>query len=177
MFIKGEKVVLRAIEKKDLEFLREMINDPEMEKAVVGWSFPVSEHEQVIWYEKQILNKSSIKFIIEADGKNIGLATIDEIDWKNRKALHGIKLYGKDIKGRGYGTEVVNLIMKYAFEELQLNRLYGSILEYNEASIKLYKKCGWTIEGTSRKSIFKNNRYHDELQLGILKEDYINAKG
>jgi len=63
--------------------------------------------------------------------------------------------------------------MKYAFEELQLNRLEGSIIEYNEASKKLYcNKCGWKIEGTKRKAVFKGNQYHDELIVAILREEY-----
>ena len=60
MNLKGKKVFLRAIEKEDLEFLREMINDPEMEKNVGGWSFPISKYEQEKWYENQIFNNNNI---------------------------------------------------------------------------------------------------------------------
>ncbi len=172
MNIKGKKVFLRALEIEDMEFLRAMINDGEMEHNVIGWSFPVSKYEQQKWYENTIQNKNNIRFIIEAEGKSIGLATLTNIDWKNRKASHGIKLFSDDIKCKGYGTDTVMTIMKYAFEELQLNRLYSTILEFNEASRKLYKKCGWTEEGIIRKSIFKNNNYHNEIVIGILREEY-----
>ena len=57
MNLKGEKVFLRAIEKEDMEFLREMINNPELERNVVGWSFPISKYEQERWFESQIQNK------------------------------------------------------------------------------------------------------------------------
>ena len=46
MNIKGKIVTLRAVELEDMELLRGMLNDPEMEKAVVGWSFPVSKYSQ-----------------------------------------------------------------------------------------------------------------------------------
>ena len=141
MNIKGKKVFLRAMELEDMDFLREMINDEEMEHNVIGWSFPVSKYEQQKWFESTIQNKTNIRFIVEAEGNSIGLATLTSIDWKNRKACHGIKLFGNNIKGKGYGTDTVITIMKYAFEELQLNRLYSTILEFNEASRKLYKKC------------------------------------
>ena len=76
-----------------------------------------------------------------------------------------------------YGKDVVFTIMKYAFEELQLNRLDGTILESNVASQKLYiDKCGWTVEGVRRNYIFKNNMYHNQLVLGILREEYFNLK-
>lgn len=172
MNIRGKKVLLRAIELEDMEFLRNMINDEEMEHNVIGWSFPVSRYEQQKWFENTIQNKNNLRFIIEAEGKSIGLATLTSIDWKNRKACHGVKLFSDNIKGKGYGTDAVITIMKYAFEELQLNRLYSTILEYNEPSRKLYKKCGWVEEGIIRKSIFKKNMYHNEIMIGILKEDY-----
>ena len=172
MNLKGNKVVLRALELEDMEFLREMINDAEMERNVVGWSFPVSKYEQQKWYETQMKNKLNIRFVIEANGNAIGLATLTNIDWKNRKACHGVKLLGDNVKGKGYGTDAVTTIMKYAFEELQLNRLYSTILEYNIASRKLYKKCGWKEEGISRKSVFKKDKYNDEILIGVLKEDY-----
>lgn len=176
MNVKGKKVLLRAMELEDMEFLRNMINDEDMEHNVIGWSFPVSRYEQQKWFENTIQNKNNIRFIVETEGKSIGLATLTSIDWKNRKACHGIKLFSDNIKGKGYGTDTVMTIMKYAFEELQLNRLYGSILEYNTASRRLYEKCGWKEEGIERKSIFKNNQYHDEIVLGVLKEDYEEKK-
>ena len=82
MILKGEKVILRAIEREDQEFLKEMINNPELEKLVVGWSFPVSLEMQMQWYEKQRNDLQNLKYIIEADGQKIGLAILKNIDWK-----------------------------------------------------------------------------------------------
>ena len=147
-----------------------------MESNVIGWSFPTSKLEQEKWYENQVLDKRNIRLIIEFNSKAVGIATLTDIDWKNRKAVHGIKLYGEDIKGKGIGTDVVRTIMKYAFEELQLNRLYGSIMKHNIPSQKLYYKCGWSEEGILRQSIFKNNHYIDEIEVGILREDYERLK-
>ena len=64
----------------------------------------------------------------------------------------------------------------YAFEQLQLNRLDGSYLIYNETSQKLYEKCGAKVEGLKRKAIFKDGRYWDQQISGVLKEDYLEAK-
>ncbi len=176
MNLKGKKILLRAIEKEDIEFLRTMINDETMERQVGGWSFPISKYEQDKWFESQINNTDSIRCIIELEGSPIGLETLTDIDWKNRKACHGIKLYNEKIRGKGYGTDTLKTIMKYAFEELQLNKLYTTILEHNEVSIKLHKKCGWEIEGTLKESVFKNNRYIDEVQIAILKKQYEEIK-
>jgi RimJ/RimL family protein N-acetyltransferase len=174
MNIKGKIVTLRAIEKDDLDLMKDMLNDEEIENLVVGWAFPVSKYQQNQWYESNINNSMNQRFIIEtsADGA-VGLATLTEIDWKNRKASHGIKLANSKFRTKGIGTDTVMTIMKYAFDELQLNRLEGSILKYNEGSRRLYcDKCGWIVEGTQRKCIYKNGSYHDLSIVGILHEDY-----
>lgn len=174
MNIKGRIVTLRAIEKHDMELLKEMINDKEIEKLVVGWAFPVSSYQQNLWFDSNINDNTNLRFMIETpeDG-TVGMATLTNIDWKNRNASHGIKLANRKNRAKGIGTDAVMALMRYAFDELQLNRLDGSILNYNEASKGLYcKKCGWSIEGTYRKYIFKQGEYHDLLIVGILNEDY-----
>ena len=67
-------------------------------------------------------------------------------------------------------------VCKVGIPKLQLNRLYGSILDYNIASQKLYKKCGWQVEGNYRQSVFKNNAYHDEMPVAILRGEYFEWK-
>lgn len=173
MNIKGKVVTLRAIEIEDLEMMREMLNDPEIESLVVGWAFPVSKYQQQQWYEDNINDNNNQRFIIETEEDGpIGIATLLNIDWKNRKAAHGIKLSNKERRSKGIGTDTVMAIMKYAFDELQLNRLDGSWFDDNIASKKLYFKCGWSVEGTIRKCIFKNGEFRDLDIVGILKEDY-----
>ena len=176
MNIYGNKVILRALEPGDMPCLREMINDPEMERMVIGWSFPVSEKQQLDWYNRVISDDKNFRFAIMYEGKFVGVSTLTRIDWKNRSADHGIKLCNDVPKKIGIGTDGVYATMRYAFEELQLNRLYSSILEYNIASQKLYAKCGWKVEGNSRRSIFKNNAYHDELAIAILRDEYFEWK-
>lgn len=173
MNIKGKFVTLRAIEKEDLDLMREMLNNPEIENLVVGWAFPVSKYQQEQWFEKSINDKNNFRFIIETemDGA-LGIATLTNIDWKNRRATHGIKLANIEKRTKGIGTDTVMAIMKYAFDELQLNRLDGSWFDDNTASKNLYQKCGWKVEGRIRSCIYKNGKYRDLDVVGILKDEY-----
>lgn len=172
MNIYGKKVVLRAMEPSDCELVREMFNDPEIERLVVGWSFPLSQYSQVKWYEEHY-GDGDFRFIIETkeDGA-VGVATLLDIDWKNRMAQHGIKLAKKDIRGKGIGTDAVMAIMRYAFDELGLNRLNGAWFPDNLPSRNMYMKCGWKEEGVRRNYIYKNGKYHDLVETGILAEEY-----
>jgi RimJ/RimL family protein N-acetyltransferase len=175
MNIRGKIVTLRAMDIEDQELLRDMVNDPEIEKMVGGYSYPISKEQQLNWFKANSNNQNNLRLIIETEEDGaIGFANIVNIDWKNRSAFHGIKIANKKFRSRGIGTDTVMAVMKYAFEELHLNRLDGSIIKYNEASRKLYcDKCGWVVEGVKRKSAFKMNEYHDELLVGILREEYL----
>ena len=77
-------------------------------------------------------------------------------------------------KGKGVGTDAVMTLMKFAFEELNLNRLDGSWMEDNIASEKLYLKCGWKVEGIKENAIFRNGKYHNLKITGITQQDYFN---
>lgn len=177
MNLYGEKVLLRAMEPEDMEMYREMVNDPEIERMVGGWSFPVSSVEQRQWYERVVTDKRNLRFTIELPGDGaVGMVNMVDIDWRNRSAFHGIKLRSGAPKGRGIGTDAVMTLMCYAFDELQLVRLDGSWAEYNESSIALYKKCGWAVEGIKKKAIFQGGRYHALLIGGILAGEYREAR-
>lgn len=174
MNIRGRHVTLRAIEREDLELLRAMFNDEAIEQLVVGWAFPLARQQQEDWYDQNIGNTSSLRLIIETDaGDAVGVIMLKDIDWKNRRATHGIKLARASDRARGIGTDALRAIMRYAFNELQLHRLDSVILEGNEPSYHLHcAKCGWTPEGRQRQAIYKNGRYHDLLLIGILADDY-----
>lgn len=175
MNLKGKVVHLRAIEENDQELLLSMINDAQIEKMVGGYSFPTSLKQQMQWFNTVSNDSNNIRLIIETEKDGaIGFANIVNIDWKNRTAFHGIKIASREFLSKGIGTDTVMTIMRYAFEELNLNRLEGTILEYNKPSQGLYiNKCGWVVEGKKRNSVFKNNQYNDEILVSILKEEYL----
>ena len=173
MNIKGKFVTLRAIEESDMELLKEMLNDPDIEDHVVGWAFPVSLYTQKQWYLGSINDSKNQRFVIETqeDGA-VGLATLTSIDWKNRTATHGIKLAKRENRTKGIGTDTVMAIMRYAFDQLQFHRLDGSWFESNVGSVKLYTKCGWKQEGIKREAVYKSGHYRDLTIAGILSTEY-----
>lgn len=173
MNIKGKFVTLRQMSRDDMQFICDMFNDPDLEDLVVGWAFPLSIEQQQQWYEKNINDNQNFRFVIETpeDGA-VGIATLTGIDWKNRRATHGIKLANKERRTRGIGTDSVMAIMRYAFDELGFRRLDGSWFDSNEASKALYIKCGWKAEGVKREYIYKRGQWRDLTIVGILESDY-----
>lgn len=173
MNIQGKKVSLRAISHADLPMICELFNDPNIEDSVVGWAFPISIEQQEQWYNSHLTDTKNLRFVVETiDDGAIGIATLTDIDWKNKNATHGIKLLNKPRHTSGVGIDTVMAIMRYAFDELGLHRLNGAWFNSNEPSKKLYTHCGWKVEGVQRESVYKHGNFRDLTMVGILESDY-----
>lgn len=170
LLIDGD-LVLRAIEHKDATLLKEMINNPEIEKMVIGWSLPVSEQKQIEWINS--LRADDIKYIIEIKGIAIGMSSITGLDFKNSVANLNIKIKNDEYKGKGIGTRTIKLLIKFCFDELNLHCLTANILEYNILSQKLFEKCGFKKDGVLRSRVYKRGKYHDVYAYSLLRSDLI----
>ncbi len=178
MNIVGENITLRAIEMADLPLLQSWSNNPEIQYWLGGWHTPSSAIVMENWFKRITADNDNIRFAIEhADFGLIGTANLVNINWKDKNAVHGMLLGDPNLRGKGIGFEVVNLVMQFAFEELGLNRLDTTIIEYNESSKKLYiEKCGWKLEGVAREWYFRKDKFWDKLLIGITKKDYFEKR-
>lgn len=173
MNIYGKNVVLRAIEMEDSELIKDMFNDPEIENLVGGWAFPLSMREQERWMELHNNDQGAVRLVIDTkeDG-TIGVLTLTDIDWKNRRAAIGVKIASNKNRSKGYGTDAIMAILRYAFDELGFHRLDASRLSINQGSARTLAKCGFVEEGVKRDYIYKGGQYRDLVEEGILAEEY-----
>lgn len=174
MNIKGNKIILRAIEEDDLPLLHKWANDPETQDIMGNIHFPSSFEFQKNWYKGLQGDNLNQRFAIDTTEMGIiGLSSLIQIDWRNNHAWHGIVLGDKDIRGKGYGIDAVMATMRYAFDEMHLERLDGSIIEYNKVSYSFYcGKLGWKEEGIRRNYYYRKGRYWDQIIVGITRQDY-----
>lgn len=170
MILQDDVVLLRAIEEKDAEVLMDLINDPEIENSVYGWSYPVSLSEQKKWIAN-LSNGSSVRYAIDYDQQTVGMAIISSVDMKNRSANMNIKLV-KAARGKGIATHAVALMVRYCFEELNLHCLTANVIERNIGSRKLWEKFGFLQDGLLRDRVFKNGQYHNVVSFSLLKEEF-----
>jgi RimJ/RimL family protein N-acetyltransferase len=170
MTIIGNKTVMRALEIDDCQMLLELINDPETEYLLGGWSFPVSYQMQVDWLSGLSNDKETLRCVIESkdDKTAIGTVILSSIDYKNGSAEIQIKISDKGQRGKGYGSDAIYAIIKYGFEELRLNCIYARVSNHNVASKNLFVKCGFKQEGLLRQRLFKRGQYIDIVVLSIL---------
>lgn len=174
MNIQGRKVLLRAIEREDLSQLQRWANDPEVQRLLGGWHFPTSQRDQQAWFESLNCQSLNQRFAVEApDGTLVGTANLVAIDWKNRNAFHGVLIGERACRGKGYGVDTIMAMMRYAFDELGMQRLDTDIIEYNTPSLKAHvERCGWQVEGRKEQAYFRGGRYWDKFVLGITSARY-----
>jgi RimJ/RimL family protein N-acetyltransferase len=174
MHILGQHVMLRAIEEGDLERFHDWGNDPELWRQLGGWHFPVSRASTRAWFDKLQNDPTNLRLAVDTQEFGVvGLANLLDIDWKNRHAFHGMMLGNPAARGKGIGLDAVMALMRYAFDELGLFRLDGSMIEYNAASLRLYcGKCGWKEEGRQRGWYYRGARRWDKILVGVTAEDY-----
>ena len=174
MNIHGKHVIMRAIEREDLPLLQRWSNEPDIQYQLGGWHFPSSGMTMERWFESLQSNELNQRFAIETKEHGlIGSANLVNINWKDRNAFHGMLLGNKDIRGKGYATDTVMAIMRYAFKELGLERLDTTIIEYNTKSLRLYlERCGWKEEGRKKNWYWRKNRFWEKIIVGINRDDY-----
>ena len=171
--LKGKKCVLRPLNLEDTKTLSEIANDIEV-RDYLSNVFPYTE----IMEENFIKSLSSQKvptdivFGIEVGGKLIGGVGIHRINWTSRNGYLGIAIFDKSFWNKGIGTEATMLMIKYAFEYLNLHKILLEVYEYNKRAIRVYEKLGFKREGVLRKNHYLKGKYHDVIVMGILQEEY-----
>lgn len=171
----GEKVRLREYREEDIEMALLYINDPEI-KALLnpGVPYPLTLEDEYKWFQNLSAFNDLYNFAIETieDEKYIGGCGINNLDWKNSIATVGIFIGDKNYWGKGYGTDAMQVLMRFIFEQMNINKIKLHVYSFNERAIKSYKKCGFSAEGVLRQEIYRNGEYHDEYIMGILREEY-----
>lgn len=171
----GERVRLRAAERDDLPTFVRWFNDPEvLHFLMMHDRMSLAKEER--WFENLLSESDIFFFVVEAleDRKvtPIGTLGLHRVDWKNSNTEFGISIGEKAYWGQGYGTEATRLVLRYAFHELNLKRVYMDVYDFNTRAIRSYEKAGFTHEGTKRQALFRDGRYHDVHVMGMLREEF-----
>lgn len=176
MIIDAHSVILRAVEERDLPLLQDMINDPTIERMTGGFCFPVSSDRQKRWFDSYDQQKDLRCMIEIKGGAVIGMIMLTDIDWKNRIAqLHQKIKAPIEARKDGDVYDAMMGFLNYAFNELDMQCIYGTVLEYNLLSRKLARRCGLKEEGILRSRIFKNGKRHNLIANSIIREDFDEA--
>jgi RimJ/RimL family protein N-acetyltransferase len=173
--LKGQKVILRAVTRDDLERLCEFNNDVDVEVAGGGDPpMPQSLARLHAEYDANVSKggRDGPSFAIEADGQCIGQCALFQFDDVAQTCALGITIGDKDYWGRGYGRDALRLLLDYAFRLRNVRRVYLTVNSTNERAIRAYYACGFVEEGRLRKHVWSDGQYIDLVQMGILRDEW-----
>jgi RimJ/RimL family protein N-acetyltransferase len=177
--IEGTRVRLRSFELSDLDEIMKHWNKMELRNFIGSADMgPVSrsEEEEFIrntWKQRQ--ERKAFIFAIETKTENklIGGTSLFKINWTSRSTEVGIAIYNPEYWGKGYGQEAMNLILGFAFRNLNLNRVELYPFDFNKRAQKCYLKVGFKEVGRRRKVRFIDGEYHDDILMDILKDEWL----
>jgi RimJ/RimL family protein N-acetyltransferase len=172
--ITGEKIYLRSFEKNDMKLICKWHNDDEI-MTLFALSEKKPEGFWFNWFEKIEKDPSIIYFglVKKSDDKLIGYVHLEGISWQHKLCRDiGILIGEKDEWSKGFGTEGMNLMIRYAFKDLGLHRLELMTFPFNKRGLAVWKKCGFTKEGIMRNARFVNGKWQDVIFMSLLEDEY-----
>jgi RimJ/RimL family protein N-acetyltransferase len=174
--LEGELVRLRALEPEDLERCYRWLNDPEVTRFIEGGRYPPSMVQEREWLDNAVRNRSGFANVLLAmetkDGVHIGNIGLHEGSPEHRRAKLGIITGDKDYWSKGYGTDAIRRLLRFAFEQMNLNRVELGTFDFNERAQACYRKCGFVEEGRRRQDRYIDGAYHDLIIMGILRSEW-----
>lgn len=185
LFIEGDRIDLRTVEREDIPFLQRWVNHPDVRRYVSTYRTPYSQEE----YEEEIFdpydtNEDGATVLVchhEWDGDDLG-GSDDGPTAVGSAQLYPIRegagwanlayWVAPPAQGNGYATAATELLVEYAFDELGLHRVTAQALEPNEASWRVLEGVGFTHEGTQRECEVVDGEYVDQRLYGLLRNEW-----
>lgn len=140
-------------------------------------AYPKTAEDTERWYKELTKVEDAHEFSIRAlaDNAVIGSCGLFEISQENRSAEFGIAIGESNYWGKGYGSDATKIILRFAFEELGLNRVFLDVLASNPRAVRSYQKAGFVHECTRRQAVWRNGTYHDAYRMGILRDEWLTS--
>lgn len=173
--IESGKVMIRPVERYDLDLVQKWYNDDE----VMYWGSGARPDMMVsmdfleeVWFPESFTDYSVRMMIETTERIPIGIIGFRNLNQQERRCRMLIFIGEKEYLGRGFGTDAIKGFLSFLFKRWNLNRVEADTWDGNQRAVEAYKKCGFKEEGKLRKARYVDGEYKDEIILGILKEEF-----
>ncbi|MBI5354655.1 MAG: GNAT family N-acetyltransferase [Chloroflexi bacterium] len=177
--LKGQLVRLSAVDPEELgKAYANWKRDSELNRLFdTSASGLHSAKASSAFFEKMVKDESPEEYYFSIrmleDNRLLGDINLDVVNnWLGRNAFVGIGIADRNDWGKGYGTDAMKVMLRYAFTEVNLNRVTLTVFEYNPRAIRSYEKVGFQHEGRQRARLLKDGKRWDMLFMGILREEW-----
>jgi [ribosomal protein S5]-alanine N-acetyltransferase len=174
VFLVGELVSLRPLEREDAPALVRWLNDPDVRQGLQTFR-PLNLAAEYEFLESlgSTQEKQVVVGIIErSSGALVGACGLHDISWRDRRAQFGIFVGEKRRWGQGLGREASRLLIGYAFGTLGLHRVELHVYAFNTRAFRTYQALGFVHEGTLRDHHFHDGRFVDTQAMAVLHNEW-----
>lgn len=172
---RGERVRLAAPREGDAEVFALWTEDAEYLRALdTDYARPMSVEEMGKRLEQFIQDPGTVEFRMRTleDDRLIGFVALHTIEWNNRSANLAIGIGDPEYRGKGYGSDALRAVLRYAFHEMNLERIGLNVNGNNTRAIRAYEKAGFRREGVMRRALLRDGEWQDRIIMGILYEEW-----
>ncbi|MBK8024186.1 MAG: GNAT family N-acetyltransferase [Chloroflexi bacterium] len=176
----GERIRLTALRADDAQTFSQWYQDGEFARLFdANPAVPKSERDIEKYVDDAFRDRSRHAFAIRQHFSDelVGVLELDSIQWSHGSAWLAIGIGDPAYRNKGYATEAMTLLLKFAFHELNLHRLQLTVFSYNEPAIRLYENLGFKREGVFREALHRDGQRFDMLLYGLLKPEWEAASG
>ena len=169
----GKIVELRPLKESDKEHTLKWRNDLSLIKLTQGIRFPKTNEMENEWFNSVLTDVRNNAFyfaiVLKVNNSVDGIIQVTQIDWLSRKCQIGLSIGAETDRGKGVGYESMQLLINYLSEILNIRKISLSVVAYNQCAISLYRKLGFTLEGTLKEEFYWEGKYHDVLIFALFK--------
>ena len=173
--LRGERVYLRSPERSDIPIFVRWFNDAEL-TATLTMRAPMSVPMEEAWFESMVksqgIDNYHFTICLLADHRPIGTCNLFQVDKVNGGAGIGISIGEKALWDQGLGTEAMLALLDFGFGMLRLERMWLDVYDFNDRARRSYEKCGFVLEGTQRRAMYKRGQFIDVHMMSILRDEW-----
>jgi RimJ/RimL family protein N-acetyltransferase len=164
---------------RDAEIVSKWSHDPEYLRLLsADIAKPLSPFQIKKQYEdwekdaEKQRNQFNFAVHLKGDDRLIGFTRLFRIEWTHGTAALQIGIGDRSDRGKGYGTEALRMLLRYAFDEINLYRLAATTAEYNTGAIRFFERAGFVVEVRRRQAIQRDGKRWDAVMLGLLRDEW-----
>ena len=166
--MRGDRVTLRPVEAGDHPLLQAWQNDPE----IAAWmDYPLPFSARDIDEDQERTRREGHAFTIVHEGRPVGKCGLNHFRWRVRLCALYVYLGDREVWGRGLGREAVRLLLDLGFDELGMERIELMALADNTRALRLYRACGFEVEGVLRGRAYRAGRWHDMTVMSVRRDE------
>jgi RimJ/RimL family protein N-acetyltransferase len=174
--LRGEKIRLTAIENRDIPTIARWWDDSEfLRNYDTAPAFPKSEDQLSRMISGEQGDPNGFMFGIRplAADDMIGLLQLSGIQWPHGTTYISIGIGDSHYRGRGMGQDAMELGLRFAFQELNMHRVFLTVIGYNAEAIALYERLGFVREGVYREHVERDGSRYDMFLYGLLRREWL----